>query len=627
MRLKLIAIQRNGWRHYSKTAHQDVMLDLFPYHPTYMPQDTPDVVYQNAAYEYEIGDLASAVDVRSVDVFINGKRISSDFEINSAVGDAISIYPQEGEMRAFQQLYGLTYIAVRLLYEDGREEYLFSDWLAVAVPLERQELMDSVKDMLNDIYGKNHAMLYQNSFGVPLHVNGKQLEKHESLDSELTLLARILHVFREEAPYFMEGAFQRTVSQYRLDRVEKLTSFTNRNLRFISTHPEELEHSPSNTGIYLNNQYFVPKRTLIQTQSFSCDTPENRTVLAFISLLIEHLTARERELRNSMDGAALFAKEDRGQLEKGYVLSTAIINQYVTFSLREYLQKISNLRHEFAGVLAQYRQMLPCHYQPLKGVPRPSPVFLEIHHYHSIYEMINLWFSGSDFRLPGKERVLRFTSADTIYEYYCLLTLYDIITGFGFKEKSGGSGKNRSHLHYSYLLSNPFYEESEGDNTFYFTNGHTNVTLYYEPVIYSGKVSTTNGITLFRTTGRSNPEHMNFYLPDFLLKKESVNGVSYGIIDAKWRPREILLSDKSGGLKDLCFKYLYSIADSRTMKNVDFLWLLQGKDDDSAPMYIHHNNGMSRSFGDKFRYATGIVTLTPRSGSRNLAKVIGTFLR
>lgn len=84
---------------------------------------------------------------------------------------------------------------------------------------------------------------------------------------------------------------------------------------------------------------------------------------------------------------------------------------------------------------------------------------------------------------------------------------------------------------------------------------------------------------------------------------------------------------KEGGMQDLVYKYLYSVVDARTMQNVEFLWLLQGKDDNKGIKMWTQRNGMkSRQQKEKFRLASGIVRYTPKSGNEELKKVMYTFL-
>ena len=250
------------------------------------------------------------------------------------------------------------------------------------------------------------------------------------------------------------------------------------------------------------------------------------------------------------------------------------------------------------------------------GVPKPTPIFLEINHYRNIYEAFRIWYSFGDFDIPKKNVLLHVSSADVIYEYYCLLNIYESLFELGYKEE-----KEKRKLH-KYSISDPRYVNTSDDNTYYFINNQSSVVLYFQPVIYSGDSNTKNDIELFRTDGK-------YYTPDFVIKHiDAKNVVSYGIFDAKWRNRNVLLKQETaGGLRDTVYKYYHSIRSSTSLLPCKFLWLLEGKDD---PVYIRsytHNNGsFSRKQDDDFRYSTGIVRVTPKSGVYEMTQVLSKFL-
>lgn len=232
-----------------------------------------------------------------------------------------------------------------------------------------------------------------------------------------------------------------------------------------------------------------------------------------------------------------------------------------------------------------------------------------------MFRLINQWFGNSKFKVPQNNILLQFSNADRIYEYYCLLGLYGSLLELGFEEIY------ERREAYKYKVNYTKFENTEQANTFYFKKDSMYVTLFYQPVIYSDQTSTTNSIDLFRTD-------RFFYTPDFILKRVVGNKTTYAILDAKWRNRNTLLDKKKeGGMQDLVYKYLYSVINATTMQSVDFLWLLQGKDDNrDMKMWIQRNGTKSRQQNESFRMASGIVTYTPKSGEEELKKVINAFL-
>ena len=101
------------------------------------------------------------------------------------------------------------------------------------------------------------------------------------------------------------------------------------------------------------------------------------------------------------------------------------------------------------------------------------------------------------------------------------------------------------------------------------------------------------------------------------------------ILDAKWRNRKILTTRNiEGGLSDLVYKYIYSIVSNLTMKSVDYMWILQGKDDlKNYDTWTPRNGQISKMQNDKFKLGTGIVRYTPMSGSRGIEEVLNIFVK
>ena len=148
-----------------------------------------------------------------------------------------------------------------------------------------------------------------------------------------------------------------------------------------------------------------------------------------------------------------------------------------------------------------------------------------------------------------------------------------------------------------------------------------NQWINHQPVIYSDSNKFDNNIGLFRVD-------KSFYTPDFILKKEKNGETTYCILDAKWRNRNALLKkENEGGLRDLVYKYSYSVVDKYSRHCIDNLWLLQGKDDSTnSNWYIHRRSPISKQKGEKFQMASGIVKYTPQTGSLGLRRVVNSFL-
>lgn len=186
-------------------------------------------------------------------------------------------------------------------------------------------------------------------------------------------------------------------------------------------------------------------------------------------------------------------------------------------------------------------------------------------------------FSGEDFILP----MLR---SDKIYEYYVLLKLYNYIIS---KEYS-------LQLSITYSCKNPgFYSGYTNHygltalNTFLFKNikTSTELTLYYEPIIYNGKTVYVgeNKLGLFRNMSYSfnNGENRRFntgsyYHPDYVIKVQRAKQCQYIILDAKFSKRN---TTKDNYLSKLLYRYIISISAIDSGDSLLGLVIVNGKSD------------------------------------------------
>jgi len=565
------------------------------------------VVYQDVKYEFRLKNIFN---ITNIEMIVNNENVDivwwseeEEYVIEISRNSAL-----------FLLTYGMTEIIVHVEFHDGDERYLFTAPLSVAVRKEYENSIESLYEMLNVIYYKNDMLLYQSK------PDNKRLQidlfnkADNKLDVEIDELLLILQTLQKNFPYFLNNPHMLTETKYRIDSLEKVRSIEAKNIQHIVTHPEELEITYSANGIFANKNKYIPRKTLVGASEYTCNTYENQMIVSFIWTLLTHIKMRKEEIRNLLkkNEIDIYIKMEP---KKEYVLCTKIIQQYIRIAYTKYEEKFLEFQKQFSVTYSKYSSTLVKHTTTLNKVPEPTPTFLEIYHYRNVFQLMNLWFGNSKIKMPQNNILLQFSNADRIYEYYCLLGLYDVLLDLGYEEIL------EKREPYKYKVNYVKFKNTEQENTFYFKKDNMQVTLYYQPVIYSDQTVTTNAIELFRTD-------KSFYTPDFIIKKTVNNKSTYAILDAKWRNRDTLLDKrKEGGMQDLVYKYLYSVVDARTMQNVEFLWLLQGKDDNKGIKMWTQRNGMkSRQQKEKFRLASGIVRYTPKSGNEELKKVMYTFL-
>lgn len=600
---------------------KDICLPLSPHFSSFSGQESLDVVYQDQAYNYRLEGLAFMRPIKNIRLLINNRDLQIEF--NVVIEKEITkvyLYPRNrNEEKPFFLLYGVTEITVYVQYDDGAEQIFFSSYLAIAVRQDYGYNIESVKDMLDDIYKKDHALLHKGKVQNKVASSNMFRFSEDKISQEITLLGTIFTSLKQLLPYFLMNPHTIAFPEWTIDSFEKLHTVQSKNLNYITTHPEQLRTAQGSSGIFVRKQRMIPERTLVSVSRFSCDISENRAIVSFIQTLLLHLQYRKVELSKLLlNVKSIHLKED---VSEKYIISASVIQEYTRLTLSEHLSEIENLLTQCSSMLQQYAKALPCAYSILHQIPAPTHCFMEIHHYRRIYEIINRWFTTGDYTLPSNSLFLHFASADSIYEYFCLLNLYDIFVSMGFSEQT----KLRNN--FKYICNDPRYVQCDTDNTFYFSKDDCELTLYYQPIIYSEDCVTRNGITLFRTDGKCRtPRREWYYSPDFVIKKQTATEITYAILDAKWRPQNVLLDcERSGGLSDLSYKYLYSIADENTLCSISFFWLLQGKDNGQG-IYRHNNSSISKKKNHFFQNSTGIVRLSPKFGNEELTNILHMFL-
>ncbi len=564
------------------------------------------IVYQDKKYYIVLSNIRN---IRGMEVSVNDEIV----DINWSSEENGYIIKINRDSPLFCLTYGLTEIVFHIIYDNGNEDLFFSPILSVAVAERYKDNIDSLYEMLDIIYQKNNQMLFQSkskdaiTAGIVKTVQNKP-------EGEYDVLTAIVQNLNKNYPYFISNPYVLTETKYLIDSIEKLKNIGSKNIQYISMHPEELERSYNYKGIKIGNRVYIPKKTMVTTSEFTKNTYENKMVMAFIWSLYIYVSKKKKEMRNFMEKGEVNITFEHN-INDGYVLCDKIIQRHIKLSFESYTEKYQILQNELMEIYGKYSRALLNYPVILNKVPEPTSVFLEIHHYRNIFRLLNLWFGGEHNDILRKNKLLRFSNADRIYEYYCLLGIYDTLIELGYKEI-----REKREL-YHYNVNSLKFSNTKNDNTFYFIKDKCEITLYYQPVVYSYASDKNNNIELFRVDE-------GYYTPDFIIKKRYDNNISYSIFDAKWRNREALRKDgNEGGLKDLIYKYLYSIADRNTMCCMENLWLLQGKDDDNLEDIWNHRNGtLSRNQNNNFKMKSGIVRYTPKSGNVGLRRVISSFI-
>lgn len=178
--------------------------------------------------------------------------------------------------------------------------------------------------------------------------------------------------------------------------------------------------------------------------------------------------------------------------------------------------------------------------------------------------------------------MLSFIKISSIYEGYLLVKM---LTYF---QNRGYTLENVKKCVYP-MKRNWKYKNTNCSNTFIFKNDQYKLTLYYQPVVYDTDESSINGIGLIRNNSipvftRDDDDNQaggHYYSPDYLIKVENDSCVRYLILDAKFSDFACV---RQHHVKNLAFKYLFSMSPIQPEESVAGLCLIYGKCNASEQM-------------------------------------------
>lgn len=567
------------------------------------------LVYQNKIYSLKVENDSEKV-VEDINIYINNEEISERFRIsgNRIYNNSF----QFSERNFFSSIFGYAQICIEFIYNSNDEESFFSEYIEVAIDKNNSEAIDSIKEMINYIYNNNYKLLnMSNSNRVSLISTGIKQSDFKEIDTELNLLKEIIVIYNREFRYFKTNLRYKYEHEYKVDDFNKLTKIDTETIKFIVTNPQYLKPVNYKTGITYGGVRYQPVKTLISSKKVNENIYENKVVIGFLKYLLKEINKKIRKIEGMIQQNN-FNTNLNEVIDENYILSSDIVNNYSRIIVRKYLEQLQNYEKLLEEIYYKYKKVINCEELEIIKLPRMSEVFRKVEHYRNIYFYIDRWFNYGNYDITQNSIVLSFLTADQVYEYYSLLNIIDVISMIGFVEVT------ELREEYKYKTYGKFYKNTKFTNTFYFKRNNQVLTLYYQPVIYSYNSSTRNGITLFRVDRTK-----NYYTPDFLIKVKDADEVKYGIIDSKWSKQNDI---KKYALPKCILSYINNIKDESSLKSVDFMWLLQGRDDNCECKYSYNCGEISRARGEKFMNSSAVIKLLPSISVMTFAKLLEEFL-
>lgn len=532
-------------------------------------KETDLCIFSDLSYEFALSCAETNV-IQKVDVYIN------DVYEPCVYNNGRILFPNKStsDRRIFIDCYGFVEITIVFYDTDGIEHQYHTNYLPVLV--HRGELNNAVEAMVSYVYSNQELLLLN---GEPKARNLANLKEngYQNLFAQIVLAEEIATIYESSYGYFKANSRFKIDKVSKIDRFEHLQYVTPATVQFIATHPEELRQMNGSPGIRIRNRFYQPEKTLSLQNERSYDIYENRVVLGFIQKMIDsinelyaHCCSLLKQIPNNKD----YSTE--------YIYSSFFMFTQTKKMLENGLCRLNDLQKKFACLWTMYSSCFRIKPETMSSEPHLSPIFMSVPQYHRVFVQIHEWFKFGIYDFSKEKFMLSFIKISSLYEGYVLAKMISYFKNRGYTQESSEKISYPTKRYWKYKNTNC-------NNTFVFKNRLRKITLYYQPVIYDTDKRTVNGIGLIRNnsipvfTGENDDDRVggNYYSPDYLIKAEDGSCTRYLILDAKFSDFMCL---RRYHIKDLAFKYLFSISAIEPTESVAGLCLIYGKCNSSEQM-------------------------------------------
>lgn len=537
-------------------------------------------VFSDVSYSEAILSCENLDKIYSLELYINDDKIG---ELDSVDSDGnclkIRINPYNNPRKIiFRDCYGFVQLYVKIIFLDNTQLGLYSEYLAVY--FKDNDENRNIQKMAEYVYNNYENYLYDEHIKPDNTIGLKEFKDEKSIDTFIDLIKGVIINYNFTYPFFSANAKSKIIETGQIDNFEKLQAFSCQTLSFMAQNPYELTQLKTNVGIKYKRKYYQPNKTLIIDKNISFDIYENRVVVAFLRLVAKEIDAVE----NKIDDLIIYmSKKDKNI--SGYIFSVSYIFQGTSRRLLQKKNELNILLENVVKLYNCYSNILKVKEIILTGAPEPTAIFMQISQYNLVYKSIVRWFMYGKYDLYREEAILPFLVNYQLYEYYVLIKMIKVIKGNNYELK-------QAYRHQYKIYQGTKYRNTKYSNTFIFSNGTQELTLYYQPVIYGQKYSieNSNGINLYRnSTFRAAIENDDcregygdglYYTPDYLIKIVEDSKEKYLILDAKYSKTDIVIRNY---FSDLVFKYLFSISPKNCHDTVYGLNIICGKSNNTGP--------------------------------------------
>ena len=523
---------------------------------------TPNVfIFSNLSYEFTLSsELANSA--QEVKVYINDVYEPSVYHD----GRILFPYKSTSDKRIFIDCYGFVEISLVIQDSQGTNYQLYTEYLPVLV--QRGELNDAVKSMVSFVYSHQDFLLLNGEPRAKKATNLKE-DGYKNLSEQIMLAEEIATTYESSYGYFKANSRFKIERVTKIDRFEHLQYVAPATVQYTATHLNELRRINSVSGIRIGKQTYQPEKTLLLQNEKSYDIYENQVILGFLRKMIDtisELSERCCALLNRVPQNEEYSAE--------YVFSSYFMYMETRKSVESWKLRLKKLGERFVYLWTMYSDIFRFQPDSMQSEPRPTHILLSVPQYNHIFTQIYKWFRFGVYDFSAEKFMFSFIKVSSLYEGYLLVKMIAYFQARGYTLID--SKKRTYPMEYGSK-----YENTNCINTFWFKNERHKLTLYYQPVIYDTDKSDINGIHLIRNNSIAVSAGENdcnvgasYYSPDYIIKVEDESSTQYLILDAKFSDYNCV---RKYHVKNLAFKYLFSLSPIRSIDTISGLCLIYGK--------------------------------------------------
>lgn len=472
------------------------------------------------------------------------------------------------------------------------------------------DINDNIKDIINKLNSDNNQDIIELMFNYRKDSQGSNNHSF-NLNSFSACLEEIISCYESNLVSFKTQAKYHLSSNYQLTLPKKISAITPISLQYLTqnlsilarTRGHALNQSQSQVVLcqakpcqgsglalskaqgqnhgnnhsqcleYLNSS---SKQILALCKVKDFKTKENLQIWAFLARLEHHIIKAIKKLKellaSSLDqdqNTVLSSSKDQRANGAYYEqLNKLSSNLNLLFSIERinkehidrhiaklngYFKQVKRLKHLYGTIFGLDEHSKIALAKSVYSLPECSHVYEQVMPYKQIYSCMKNYFKYQGFSIDKERLLLSAKTLDSLFEYYCLYSLINMLLKNGFEADSSQQ--------YYYLVN---IAKNNADlpiaNTYYFSKGQYKVTLYYQSIVSGCYFENDN--MLFRTSandsGLSNEGvDYNYYNPDFVLKISSAQDSDYIIMDAKYSTFDNIAKHY---LSELIIKYVINMA-------------------------------------------------------------------